>query len=329
MSAPVTFESLTAALARRGVLSADATPPPPATATDRPWFIGLVLGVSGWLAGIVGILFIGMIFRPDSTPEFILTAVLLLAGAYGLYLADRENAFLDQLALAVSIAGQVMAVVAIENIVDNKSLTVGILGLLQIGLLFAVPNRLARVIAALFACLAFAFAFRLGLEGDNFGLEIRPVPGAVSWLVVWVPLMALTWLLIVREAHWMASSMRRIARPAVTGFLIALSLGTLISAPFEGAIVFSGESRNSWLALWPLLAVGAALFAAVCALRLRSHALLGVAIAGALLHVLNFYFALSVSLLVKSCIMIVVGLMLFAAGMALRGRATPHAPVVS
>jgi hypothetical protein len=330
----ITVESLTAALVRRGVLRADAAPPPAPAATERPWFIGFVLGVSGWLAGIFGIIFVGMIFRPDSTPEFFVWAVLLLAAAYGLYLADRENAFLDQLALAVSIAGQIMAVVAIENVVDNKSITVGVLGLLQLGLLFAIPNRLARVIAALFACLSFAFAFRLGLGGEDFGFDapaqsMRLLPGAIAWIVIWVPLMALAWLLISRESEWMASSMRRIVRPALTGLLIALSLGTLISQPAEGLLVYSGETKNHWLALWPLLSVGAALFAAMCALRLRSHALLGVAIAGSLLHVLHFYFVLSVSLLAKSGIMIGVGVLLFAAGMALRGRTTPEPEIAS
>jgi hypothetical protein len=100
-------------------------------------------------------------------------------------------------------------------------------------------------------------------------------------------------------------------RFALLEVLLAACVGlALWQPPVEGVLVFSRENSSNWLALWPLLAVGAALFAAVCALRLRSHALLGVALAGALLHVLNFYFALSVSLLMKSCIMIVVGLLL-------------------
>ncbi len=323
-----TLENLTTELVRRGVLPADAAPPPQAAPAERPWFIGFVLGVSGWLAGIFGIVFVGLIFRPDSTPEFAFISLVLLGAAYGLYVIDSENAFLDQLALALSIAGQIMAVVAIENIVDSKGLTSGLIALLQLGLLFAIPNRLARVIAALFACLAFALAFRLGLSGNAFWTP-QVLPGAIAWLVVWFPLMALAWRLIAHEAAWMASHMRPIVRPALTGLLIALSLGTLISQPMEAFLVVSRENGNNWLALWPLLSVGAALFAGVCALRLRSHALFGVAILGALLHVMNFYYVLGISLLAKSCIMIGVGVVLFAAGMALRGRAPPEREVAA
>jgi uncharacterized membrane protein len=334
MSTPMTIATLTAALVRRGVLRPDA-PPPPGSPSDRPWFIGFVLGVSGWLAGIFGIIFIGMFFRPHDTLQFTVSAVLLLAAAYGLYVLDRENAFVDQLALALSIAGQIMAVIAIEDIVDSKTVTAAMLAFLQLGLVLAMPNRLARVISALFACLAWALAFRLGLWSDDLWAAadtkaLRVVPAIISWLVIWVPLMALTWMLVVREAEWMASSMRHILRPALTGLLIALSLGTLMSQPTDALFLWSDTGqKTNWLVLWPLLSVGAAMLAALCALQLRNHALLGVAIAGALLHVLHFYFLLGTSLLVKSCIMIAIGLLLFTAGTTLRRRPQSAAEVAS
>jgi hypothetical protein len=334
MSVPVTVATLTALLVRRGVLRTDA-PPPPHSPSDRPWFIGFVLGASGWLAGIFGLVFIGMFFRPDETLHYTVSALLLLGAAYGLYVLDRENAFFDQLALALSIAGQIMAGIAIYEIVDSHTVTAGLLALLQVGLVLLMPNRLARVISALFACLAWALAFRLGLWTDDLWAaadtkSLRIAPAIFSWLVIWIPFIALTWFLIAREAEWMASSRRHIVRPALTGLLIALSLGTLISEPAEGLLLWSATSqKTNWLVLWPLLSVGAAMFAALCALQLRNHALLGVAIAGSLLHVMHFYILLGTSLLVKSAIMIAVGLLMFAVGTTLRRRPRPAAEVAS
>ena len=82
----------------------------------------------------------------------------------------------------------------------------------------------------------------------------------------------------------------------------------------------------NWLVVWPLLAVAAALFAGLCAFRLRHRALIGVAIAGALLHLIQFYYLLGVSLVVKSYIMLALGTALLLAARAIDTRATTTVP---
>ena len=107
---------------------------------------------------------------------------------------------------------------------------------------------------------------------------------------------------------------RRVARPALTGLLVALAVGTWTSEPFA-ALPFRappGQVPTNWLALWPLLGVAAALFAAVCAFRLRHRALVGVAIAGALLHLVHFYTLLGVSLVLKAYLLLALGGVLLA-----------------
>jgi hypothetical protein len=92
-----------ALLRARGVIPEKA---PPVAAADRPWFIALLQGAAGWLAGIFLLSFIGFIFKPDSTGAIFGFGALLLVAAWALYRADRDAVFLDQLALAFSIAGQ-------------------------------------------------------------------------------------------------------------------------------------------------------------------------------------------------------------------------------
>jgi uncharacterized membrane protein len=75
------------------------------------------------------------------------------------------------------------------------------------------------------------------------------------------------------------------------------------------------------LALWPLLGVFGALFAGLCAFRLRHRPLIGMAIAGALLHVVHFYYLLGVSLVAKSVLMLVLGVILLVSARALAARA--------
>src|SRR4029079_4125579 len=83
-----------------------APPAAPDESADRPWFVALLQGVAGWLAGIFLLVFIGLIFRPESSNAIFLAGAVLLVAAWAMYHADRDAVFLDQLALAISIAGQ-------------------------------------------------------------------------------------------------------------------------------------------------------------------------------------------------------------------------------
>ena len=88
----------------------------------------------------------------------------------------------------------------------------------------------------------------------------------------------------------------------------ALAVGSWASEPLAGLQIWEHTAgRSNWLALWPLFAFLAALFATFCAFRVRNRALIGLGIAGALLHVSQFYFLLGTTLIVKSVLMLVVG----------------------
>src|SRR5687768_12561250 len=91
-------------LLRRQLMTSASTEPEPSN--DRPWFISLVLGFSGWLAGFFVLGCVALFFKPESPTGYALAGLPLLLSAFGLYVADRSGAFFDQLALALSIAGQ-------------------------------------------------------------------------------------------------------------------------------------------------------------------------------------------------------------------------------
>jgi hypothetical protein len=196
---------------------------------------------------------------------------------------------------------------------------------LELFLLALMPNRLAKSLAAFFAVVAGAFAVRFTFWDLDVFADHRPsvalLPALAGWLAIWVPLIAVTHWLVATEARWMAGARRKIARPALIGLLAALSLATWVSEPFASLPFWreAGEEPRNFLALWPLLATGAALFAAISAYRLRDRPLVGVAVVGALLHAAQFYYALGVSLLAKSVLLGVVGgALLFGANLLAR-----------
>ena len=324
------FESL---LREKGVIPANS-PAAPADTTDRPWFVSLLQGVAGWLAGIFLLVFLGLVFKPESGPVLFGLGAMLLVAAWFMYHADRHGAFLDQLALAISIAGQIsVAASVLKDHYSALGASVTVL-VLQIFVLLIMPNRIAKTLAALFATTAWIYAVRFlvrpgNVESmlyeehyagapDNFGTWTLPV----GWLLTWIPMLALAAWLILREPQWMASSLRRLARPLLTGLLLGISVGAIFAEPFT-VVVFGTELWGrgfDWLAIFPLLSIALALFAAYGAFRVRSHGLLGFAVLAALLHLARFYYLYGTTLLWKSVIMLCAGAALLLAGFALRDR---------
>ena len=334
MSAPESVEALVATLRARGVIAADA-PVLPASATERPWFIVLLQGMAGWLAGIFLLIFLALIFKPDAASSIMLLGLVLLGAAWALYFADRNAVFLDQLALALSIAGQVAVTWgAVKDTVTALPIAATLLAL-QLAVFLAMPNKTARTLAALFACMAWVYTIRFLLapgSGDEMffnegGRDVTPPLGAwtgpLSWALRWLPLVALAWWLLARESLWMASALRAFVRPALTGMLLALSAGILVADPFV-TFLDAGHAVGvpvNWTALFPLLSIAVALFATWCAFRLRSFGLLGFAVLGALLQLSRFYYFYGTSLMWKSAIMLLLGALLLAAGVALQRQA--------
>jgi uncharacterized membrane protein len=120
----------------------------------------------------------------------------------------------------------------------------------------------------------------------------------------------------------MASSLRGIARPMLTGVLLGLAIGAIAAEPFT-LLVLGTESWGrgiEWLAIFPLLSICLALFSAYGAFRIRNNGLLGFAVFAALLHLARFYYLYGTTLMWKSLIMLAVGVALLLAGVALRNR---------
>src|SRR5262245_21544470 len=95
---------LVAAMRERGLIAA-AAPALPGE-PDRPWFISLLMGIAGWVAGLFLLVFVALVLDLDKQHEIAATGAVLLVVAWVLYTIGRGKVFVDQLALAFSIAGQ-------------------------------------------------------------------------------------------------------------------------------------------------------------------------------------------------------------------------------
>ena len=320
------------ALRARGVLAADVPPPPPVDASHRPWFIALMLGIAGWLAGIFLLAFLGITFELKSTSAFLAVGLVLSGAAWTLYFADRNAVFLDQLALALSIAGQCAIAWALLDDVGSGLTIFATLLALQLGVLLVMPNKTARTLAALFATIAWVYTIRFvvhpGLIDDVFDNMDRRHGPPDAWrvllasLITWVPLLLAARWLMLRENVWMAHRLRVYARPVLTGVLLALSLGGVATEPLV-TLAFGTEAvgvQMNWMAVFPLLSIALAMFSAWCAFHLRSLGLLGFAIFAALVHLSRFYYLYGTTLMWKSMIMLCLGVAMIGVAVLIQRR---------
>ena len=286
-------------------------------AAERPLAISLLLGVSGWAAGLFMLVFVALLFHPEGTGQAALSGAVLLAAAWGLFRADRDGAqvFVAQLALALSIAGQCLMLYAMSEHAHGIAPIAGAALLLQTVLALAMPNGLHRTLSTLFATIAWALTLRFALFGEpefwrsGAAPQVASLPAALAgWLFAWVPVAVGLWWAIRSEPAWRARGWQSVFRPIVTGLIAGLAFATLASHPFESFRWFgSGEVNVGGLALWPLLSAIGALAAVAAAFALRRRALMAVCVVAVLLHVSHFYYALGASLLIKSVLMIVMG----------------------
>lgn len=298
--------------------------------SDRPLAISLLLGVSGWVAGLFLLVFVALLIRPEDPAPAAALGIVLLGAAWVLFLVDRDGdaVFLGQLGLALAIAGQCLVLWAVAGLkVDATSVTASAL-VLEVALAWLMPNRLSRVLSILFATVAWALTMRFAIIGEPEDWSHGHARGPVSlmivlagWLATWLPVMGALWWAVRNEPSWRARGWTGLTAPLLTGLVAGLAFATLLSEPFENDHWFgSGEAATPGLALWPLLSALGALGALVAAFALRRRALAATCAVAALLHVGHFYWALGTSLLVKSLVMLVMGAGLLAAARLLRPK---------
>lgn len=301
-----------------------------AAVPDRPLALSLLLGISGWVAGGFMLVFVAALVGLNTADQAVLPCLLLLAAAWGLFRVDGDGAlvFVTQFALALSIAGQCLALFAMVKDLHGIAPVSGAALLLQVALLLVMPNRLHRTLSTLFALIAWALVVRFGLFGEpdySHGGHASPVatlPVVLgAWALAWVPVMAALGYAIRRESAWARGPWAPALSAIVTGAIGGLAFATLASYPFESFNWVGGEPVGiGGLALWPLLSAFGALFALMAAFALQRKALMALCLTAALLHVGHFYYALGVSLLAKSLLMLVIGAACLAAAHALRAK---------
>jgi hypothetical protein len=206
--------------------------PPEAGPRQSPWYVRIMLAIAGWIGALFLLGFVGTGFffvMKESSAAFV-TGAACCALALVLYRTMRGQDFADQFALAVSLAGQVLLIVGLADVLrmEDPSFYFAVAAI-QAGLALAVPNFLHRVLTAAGAAVALAFAVaQLSLHG----LAAPLLCAGIAW--VWLS-----------PARWARSG--RLWRPIGYGLVLALLL--VETFRLFGAAEWFGLGREapSWI----------------------------------------------------------------------------------
>lgn len=136
---------------------------------QSPWYVRTLIGVSAWIAAILFLVFVFSIDLLDSEESLLLLGMILLV----LTIVIRwkvDQVFVNQLMLAFNLAGQAMFLIGLS---DNEELTAtAILGV-EIVLIVVYRDAVLRFLATLFA---YAAVVSLGYMYD--------IPNALHALII-------------------------------------------------------------------------------------------------------------------------------------------------
>ena len=286
--------------------------------TSSPWMLKLLLGGAAWLAALFVIGFIMLLFEPDTEAEAGALGVVLVAGAALLFTVSRSM-FVEQVALAASLAGQGFVLFAVAKAFDIDTPRAGafVACAIQVAVFLLLPNHLSRMLSAFFAALAWAVGWRLGWLDWN-GTPQPGLSGLIDWGFGVVPIAAFVAALVLSETRWLTTPLSRWLLPATTSLIAALCVAPIVLLPIERSAIVGGDGVG--LAPWPILSFVTALGALAAARYLGSAALMALAIVSAILSVVAFYYELSMPLLAKSLLMLAMAALAFAAHAVLRKR---------
>ncbi len=326
---------------------------PESNQQDSPWYIKLLLAISGWLAALFLLGFLGagfdFVFRNAATS--LIVGSIMICAAFAL-LRVPKNDFVEHIALAVSLAGQALLIWVIFDS-TNSTTSWLVTAILQLGLAAVMPNFVHRVISSFVS----AFCFSAGLAASgvpyiagsivmftaawlwlhefNYPEHMRKQKAIGYGLVLGLiqikgsalfGLSTLGWRAAEADLMlWVQPWMGEVLTGAVTLYVvwtILKRLGHALSDPItivalSGTVlltIVSMEARGITVGMLILL----------LGFAVSNRVLMGLGIISLLFYISSYYYLLNTTLLAKSQTLLIVGLVLLAARWLLLRIAPTH-----
>ena len=159
----------------------------PMVEAESPWYIKLLLSVSGWFGALFLLVFIGgslALMIGGGLENYAVLLILVGAGliffSYNMF-KNKQSDFMEHFILALSVAGQAMVIAALFFMFENRADEVIFIfmALFQAFLMWLVPNYIHRMMSSFFMALSLTyFFFQIGQSNISTIL----LTFSVAWL---------------------------------------------------------------------------------------------------------------------------------------------------
>ncbi|MCF6300766.1 MAG: GDYXXLXY domain-containing protein [Proteobacteria bacterium] len=314
---------------------------------DSIWYIRLMQGIAGWIAALFMLGFLAMIldlalFRANNPTSILTVALLCNISAYFLFLKLQKNEFMTQLALVVSLAGQLLFAWGLfDSLSNNGTNALFALFVYQMVLAFVMPNFIHRLLSTWFSMFALFWAM-----GEIELFYLAKVMMAVAFVGLWM-----------NERSW-GGVRNKLFEPI--GYGLAIALMQINTHVFTGVHIFSNKASSNtdwwylyspWLATLilaglfvyvvyrfllenkialnsraaqlsaigavvlmlsgtPVVGAGSAILVLLVGFSRQRKALIALGVLALISFISWYYYNLSISLLYKSLILLVAGLLM-------------------
>lgn len=203
---------------------------PESKTLESPWYIKLLLAISGWLAALflLGFLGVGFEFIFRNAAASLVVGSIMICAAFAL-LRTSKNEFYEHVALAASFAGQALIAWAIfDNM--NREASWFVTSVFQLALAIVMPNYIHRVLSSFLTASCFSMA-----------LASSGVPYIASSVVIFTA--AWLWLHEFSYPKYMQ-------KQRAIGYGLVLALIQIKGSALYGFNIFSLYKAKSDMSLW-------------------------------------------------------------------------------
>lgn len=217
--------------------------------SDSPWYINLLLALSGWIAALFLFAFIAISFADilENRLATFITGGLMIAIAF-ITLRLPKNEFLQHLMLAFSLAGQALMVFAIyaDTSEDNLVYAWGMITIMQLLLALLMPDFVHRVWSAFATAIAFSITLQLlqlpamesgvilllscylVLNEFHYPTQIRKFQALYYGLILALIVLKSTALFTAHPINWITGAKSNIPYPWLDELLLAAVIFYLV-----------------------------------------------------------------------------------------------------
>lgn len=326
------------------------------SSVSQAWYIRVMLGFAGWLGAVFLMAFVGIGFSfvMDSALASICIGLVLCTAAYVLFRAVKQQDFLEQFALAVSLAGQGFFLFGLFREFHSEGIALySVILVFELLLALVMPNFIHRFLSSLATLCAAYFLLQVaGMYGLMHGLLASALlalwwsPALLRQAGLWRPVAyALAFALLcsegsrfVRPFYWHGSELAWIKYAWLFGSSlvnIALLAAVALVLRRERLVMHSSIAIAAWGASLALCGfnyvapgLSSALLLILIAFSFSNRILLGLGLLALLSFLSHYYYQMQVTLFYKSMVLLGLALLLLAIRWCL-GRFLPQDAITS